>query len=131
MNLYNRRLYRFPLNGALTSTTVQSFAIPGTTSALPGAAAGCPTADVIPFGLGQRNSTLYVGLVCNGQTNATSSDLRAYVYAFNPVAGTFGSAPVLEFPLTYAGRCASMGILEGHLFISGFCTRADFERHRI
>ncbi|MFN8489132.1 MAG: SdrD B-like domain-containing protein [Caldilineaceae bacterium] len=101
VNLYNRRLYRFPLNGALTSTTVQSFAIPGTTSALPGAAAGCPTADVIPFGLGQRNSTLYVGLVCNGQTNATSSDLRAYVYAFNPVAGTFGSAPVLEFPLTY------------------------------
>ncbi len=80
--------------------------------------ANCPAADVRPFALKYYNNTLYVGMVCTGEstlqqifaTNPTptladiqpaKNMLRAYVYRFNPASNTFDGAPALEFPLTY------------------------------
>ncbi len=67
---------------------------------------GCTTDDVRPFSVVVHNGTGYAGFVCSAQTSRSASDLRAYVYSFNPVSMTFATAPVVEFPLNYGRSCA-------------------------
>ncbi|MCA9907881.1 MAG: DUF11 domain-containing protein, partial [Anaerolineae bacterium] len=116
MNLNQREVIVLPLGlsgGAPTPPAAGSIirrAVP-----TPG---NCPAADVRPFALKYYNNTLYVGMVCTGEstlqqilaTNPTptladiqpaKNMLRAYVYRFNPGSNTFEGAPALEFPLTY------------------------------
>lgn len=98
MNLANRRLYRIPTTGALNSTTITSVAFPTTT------VPNCTTSsEVRPFAVNIYEGTIYVGAVCSRETSGTttSTNLRAYVYTFNPTTMTFGSSPVLNFQLNY------------------------------
>lgn len=84
-----------------TSGQVGHFTIPGTTTAgLPGATVTCATTgDVRPFGITYHDGLVYVGIVCTNQSSGTA--LEAYVYTYDPTTNTWGTAPVLEFPLTY------------------------------
>ena len=100
INLFDRQLYKVSI--ANTAATTR-FALP---TALPGANQGCNTADVRPGAVSARNGLLYVGLVCSAQTSQLVSDLRAYVYSFNPATNAFSAAPVLEFTLNYSRGCA-------------------------
>ena len=106
VNMYDRQLYQInPNTGAITA-----FAIPGTTGGGIAAIAGdgtCPATDVRPFGVGVKQNTLYVGLVCSAQSTQNTSDLHAYVYSFD--GASFGAMPVLNFPLDYTRN----GILNG------------------
>ncbi|MBX3064288.1 MAG: DUF11 domain-containing protein [Anaerolineae bacterium] len=116
VNLFNRTLNRINIVAGATPTagTVTSYTIPGSTAALPGATQGCPTADVRPFGLGVNDDRIYVGIVCSAESTRTVAlpagdftQVRAYVYSFDPAAGTFSAAPVLEFALGYPRGCAN------------------------
>ena len=65
---------------------------------LPGAAQGCATDQVRPYGLGEFDGKMYVTLTCTGPTTA---DLRGYIYTMDEKTHAFSSAPVLETDLTY------------------------------
>ncbi len=67
----------------------------------------CSENDVRPFALTIYNNTGYVGLVCTAQTSRNSSDLRAYIYSFDPTTMVFSTAPTLEFPLDYGRSCSN------------------------
>ncbi len=85
------------------ATDIKKIAIPApVTGNAQGASQVCgAAADVRSFGLGFNDGLLYVGMVCTAQTSQNASEVRGYVYTFNPTSNTFGAAPVLEFPLTY------------------------------
>ena len=92
VNMADRQLYTIPTSGALNTTTITRRPIPSP----------CTTAgDARPFGLAIRGSTLYVSGVCSAQSTQVAADLRAWVYAYDTVAGTFGATPVLQFALNY------------------------------
>jgi hypothetical protein len=74
------------------------------------------SSDVRPFGLKFYDGSLYLGMVCSGQSMMESTyftattiaqlapvraAMRGYVYRFDAVSNTFDSTPVLEFPLNY------------------------------
>jgi uncharacterized repeat protein (TIGR01451 family) len=115
INLFQRELIVLPLDSAGTNPTAPT-AGQITRVAVP-TPANCPAADVRPFALKYDGGTLYVGMICSGESalatilagNATPTfaqiaaaraALRAYVYTFNPATNTFGSA-ILDFPLDY------------------------------
>ncbi len=97
MNLEDRMLYRIPTSGALNVSTIQRVAFP---TSMP----NCTTAvEVRPFAVTWYEGTIYVGAVCSRETasSSTSSNLRAYVYRFDPAAMTFNATPDLNFRLNY------------------------------
>lgn len=110
MNLANRRLYRIPTTGALTSGTIQSYAFPAT---MPNCTTA-PANDIRPFAVTWYEGTIYVGAVCSRQDSgtppATSTNLRAYVYTFNPTTLTFSASPVLNFQLNYSRNETDPGL---------------------
>ena len=67
----------------------------------------CIESDVRPFALTIYNNLGYVGLVCTAQTSRNSSDLRAYIYSFDPTTMAFNTVPTLEFPLDYGRSCSN------------------------
>lgn len=97
MNLNDRRLYRIPTSGPLNSTTITSYPFPAT---MP----NCTVAsEVRPFAVTWYEGTLYVGAVCSRETSggAISTNLRAYVYRFDPVTNTFAATPSVNIQLNY------------------------------
>jgi hypothetical protein len=95
MNLANRRLYRIPTSGALTSVTIQSSAFPAT---MP----GCTDAgDVRPFAVNFYEGLIYVGAVCSADASDDRNVLQAYVYTVNPATLAFSAAPVFQTLLNY------------------------------
>ncbi|MCC6613929.1 MAG: DUF11 domain-containing protein [Anaerolineae bacterium] len=117
MNLFQRELIVMPLGvagGAPTAPAAGSIIrrpVP--------TPANCPAADVRPFALKYYNNSLYVGMICSGESElaqvfatnptpaladiqAARSLLRAYVYRYDVNANAFDGAPMLEFPLTYS-----------------------------
>lgn len=67
--------------------------------------ASCPASDFErPFALKYQDGGLYVGAVCTAEGTNLTSNLRAYVFYFNPLTQTFTSTPILEFALTYPRR---------------------------
>lgn len=99
MNLADRRLYRIPTSGTLNSTTITSVAFPTTT--VPNCTA---SSEVRPFAVNIYEGTIYVGAVCSRETSSgtQSTNLRAYVYTFDPTTMAFGSSPVMNFQLNYS-----------------------------
>lgn len=98
MNLANRTLYRIPTSGTLDSTTIQGTAFHST---MP----NCTNnTNVRPFAVSWYEGTIYVGAVCSQETSGgtISTDLRAYVYRFNPSTMTFNASPDLNFQLNYS-----------------------------
>jgi hypothetical protein len=93
VNLADRQLYSIPTSGAVTSGTVTRTPIP--------APCANNAADARPFGLEFHNGLLYVGGVCSAQSTQVIANLSAYVYTYDPTAGTFSGTPVFQFALNY------------------------------
>ncbi|MBP7699877.1 MAG: DUF11 domain-containing protein [Saprospiraceae bacterium] len=98
VNLFNRKLYEI---STTSGAIISSFSIP--TSNLPLSAPSsrtvCNSSDARPFGLGQKDNKLYVGLVCSAESTQDSLDLWAYVYEFDRNTNTFGTLPVADYSL--------------------------------
>lgn len=93
MNLFYRTLYAVPLTTPPTAANVRG-------TALQTPPPGCPSAsDVRPFAVQFYQGTIYVGMVCSAESTRNPNDLRAYVYAVDPVDFTFGTAPVFQLAL--------------------------------
>ena len=106
INLTDRKLYRIQNVDPNTPPTAGDGNI--TRYGPPAPSPACATGGVFrPFGLKPHNGKIYVGGVCTeeGSTSTTATaELRAIVFAFDPVAATF--TQVLDFPLNYSRGCA-------------------------
>ncbi|MBX7241573.1 MAG: hypothetical protein K1X92_07480 [Bacteroidia bacterium] len=104
ISLTDRKLYKMPI-GSLTNpvppTAAQITRYPatGNLTGLPGLTGTNLASDIRPFGLGIRNGLVYIGLVHSAQTSQLTSELRAFVYEFNPATAVF--TKVMDFPLNY------------------------------
>ncbi len=89
VNLFDRNLYKFPLNIDGTANGVAA------AEAIPNPV--CTAGTNRPWGLAVHDGLVYAGVVCDGSTG-TRADLGAFVYAYNPgtaaVALPDGSATV-------------------------------------
>jgi uncharacterized repeat protein (TIGR01451 family) len=91
-NLFDKRVYYLTLGGTAGTPTVTlggSFALPIT----------CTNGELRPFALKVYDGQVFVGAVCDASVSQNKSDLRAYVFAFNPANNT--TTEVMDFPLTY------------------------------
>ncbi|MBC7898560.1 MAG: hypothetical protein H7070_00780, partial [Saprospiraceae bacterium] len=104
MNLADRRLYRIPTSGALTTVTIQSAAFP---LAMPNCA---NASDVRPFAVTYYEGQIYVGAICSGDVTNLPGDLRMYVYQVNPATLAFGAAPVFNQLLNYNRNQVDPGV---------------------
>jgi len=104
VNLHEKRLYQIDMSGYLGFSTtanttpgisdVASYPIPDP----------CNNAEgtMRPWAVKARSDgKIFVGLVCDGSVNGDRSELRAYVYEFDPATNLFNTTPVMDFPLTY------------------------------
>lgn len=119
ISLTDRKLYKIPLGSATnpvapTAAQITKYPSSGNLTGLSGLVGTNLSADIRPFGLGVRNGLVYVGLVHSAQTSGLTTELRAFVYSFNPSTEVF--TKVLDFPLNYArGRVVSSS---GGAFVS-------------
>lgn len=106
MNLANRRLYRIPTTVTPTISNIESFAFPTTM-------ANCTVAsEVRPFAVTWHEGYLYIGAVCSRETSGgpISTNLRAYVYRFDPVSETFDATPAINLQLNYTRQETDPGL---------------------
>ena len=96
VNLFDRRLYSI---AASNPGSVSSFAIPQTPP-------GCPAGNGRPFAVEFYDGQVYVGVTCSAESSQNVSDLRAYVYRFNPASPGFNL--VLNVPLNYDRGCLNL-----------------------
>ncbi|MCR9197309.1 MAG: carboxypeptidase regulatory-like domain-containing protein [Planctomycetaceae bacterium] len=115
INLATRELLQIPIRSggddpvdyvAGDSRTIERFAIFGDDLVTPtngGIATGQlgadPVANIRPFALTVRDGLVYVGMVNSAESTTFTSDLNAYVYAFNPATQTFSTTAAVDFPL--------------------------------
>jgi hypothetical protein len=92
VNLNDRSLYAVTVATGVVSAPV---AIP----LAAGAKTACDAIDVRPFALTGHDGKMYVGETCTAQSTKSATGMAYYVYAFDPIAKTFGSAPVFETPI--------------------------------
>ncbi|MBZ0301873.1 MAG: DUF11 domain-containing protein [Anaerolineae bacterium] len=96
VNLFDRSLYAIPVDDPGSAT---SFAIP---TSLP----NCPSAnDARPFAVEFQDGLAYVGITCSAESSQSQSDLRGYVYTFDPTSSAFSL--VFDFPLNYGRGCVN------------------------
>jgi hypothetical protein len=117
VNLNTRELIEIPLaaDGTRdTSRAIRHTPIPLGNPAGSGIA-NFNAADVRPFAVAVRGNAVFVGVTYTAETSGSASDLRAFVYAFDPSTGSFRSynqatgtftqaaatTPVLNVNLTY------------------------------
>ena len=98
-NLFDRRIYAVPVTYTAAGAPVAGSPVAVTPALTTAGAAKACAQNPVPFGLGERDGDVYFGLTCPGPAQA---DLRAYIYTLDEATNTISSAPVLEFPLTYA-----------------------------
>jgi hypothetical protein len=112
--LGDRKLYQIPVGedgSAPAAAAIRSFTMPTPTGANacvldPDTAPGELNHNLRPFGLGVNDGLVYVGMVCTAEsTPAAPENLRAYVYAFDPAAGTFAAEPALSIGLDFERGC--------------------------
>lgn len=103
VNLFDRSLYGIQLNGSPpTPGAINAYAVPRNQSDCPD-----PDVDIRPFGLKVNDGLVYVGVVCSAEsTPSTPSNLRGYVYSFNPASTSWSQ--VLNFPLDYPRGCTNL-----------------------
>lgn len=95
MNLNTRQLVKLgvDVNGNYNGSHTE-FNVPVPTGVVAG--------DVRPFAVQYQNGQVYVGLIDSAESTGNRSNLRGFVYTFNPGSGTFSPNPVLQFQLDYA-----------------------------
>ncbi|MBD2703970.1 DUF11 domain-containing protein [Spirosoma sp. BT702] len=95
VNLDDKKVYGLDITaynaGGAAPATYTSFTIPN----------GCTTGsgNSRPWAIKYRRGKVYVGVVCDGSVTNNRSDLRAFVYALDPLANSW--TPTFNFPLTY------------------------------
>lgn len=92
VNLFDRRVWELPTAGGAP----RSVAIPVPATAVP-----ANGADLRPFALQYFRGRLYLGMVNSAESTQARANLRAYVYALDPVTFTFAAAPLLDISLVY------------------------------
>ncbi len=111
VNLQEKKLYQIDMSGYLGFTTtanttpgasdVASYDIPDPCNS---------TGNMRPWAVkATSDGKVYIGLVCDGANSGERSDLRAYVYVFDPVTNSFNTTPVMDFPLTYPKGAPAVG----------------------
>ncbi len=92
INLYDRKLYSIYV-GIPASTanigSVKSYSIPN----------GCGSGEFRPWAVTEKQGQIYVGTVCSGENSQNFSELKGFVYKFDPTSGAF--TQIFDFPLTY------------------------------
>lgn len=112
VNLFNRTLVEIPVIQSATGITAGApRPIPLTAASIPDLGdpdTGCANfaSDWRPFGLGMHRGIVYLGAVCSAESTQQASDLRAYVYKYDPLNPGLGFTQVLAFRLDYPRRCA-------------------------
>ena len=112
VNLFNRTLVEIPVIQSRTGITAGAArAIPLTATTIPDLGdpdTGCANfaSDWRPFGLGMHRGIVYLGAVCSAESTQLATDLRAYVYKYDPLNPGLGFTQVLAFRLDYPRRCA-------------------------
>ncbi len=89
VGLADRRLYRIAINPGGTAGNVTSFAIPlpvGANGVTGIGGVGGALGDLRPFAVEVHDGIVYVGAVNSAESTGLASDLRAFVFAFNPTA---------------------------------------------
>ncbi|TAK43538.1 MAG: T9SS type B sorting domain-containing protein [Saprospiraceae bacterium] len=105
INLNNRKLYKIPLTSATNpvaptmANQITTYPANGDLTSLSGINCANNATDVRPFGLGVKDGLVYVGIVCSAESSGLATDLKAFVFSFNPLTEVF--TKVLEFPLNY------------------------------
>ncbi len=118
MNLQNRTLYALNAGtgAVLNSTGAYGTGVVPTnqnTLATNACTVGTNAVNIRPFAVNYYNdynastNDLYVGITCTGQSNASTSNMFAYVYSVNPSTLAFSSTPVFSMALNYARRCVN------------------------
>ena len=98
VDLFNRQLIVMnignPAKASLTAADVQTVPIP---------APSCTDGVARPFGITVYKGKAYVGVVCTGENNFTTSkaNLKAYVYTMDVATQTFNTTPIITIPLNY------------------------------
>ena len=78
-NLFDNSVVKVSSTNPTAATTTR-FSVPNP---------GCSYNDFRIFGLKYYNGSLYVGVVCTGETSQVESDTRMHVYQMNPSSGNF------------------------------------------
>jgi gliding motility-associated-like protein/uncharacterized repeat protein (TIGR01451 family) len=108
INLNDRKLYKIPLTSATNpvaptmANQITTYPANGDLTSLSGVTCANNSTDVRPFGLGVKDGLVYAGIVCSAESSGLATDLKAFVFSFNPVTEVF--TKVLEFPLNYNRR---------------------------
>lgn len=121
INLATRELLEIPLNADGTRDALRSIRRTSIPLANPAGSgiASFTAADLRPFAVTIKDGAVFVGVTYTAETSARASDLRAFVYAFDPEQGAFRAynqqtqkfaagpaAPVVTVNLTYARGAA-------------------------
>ncbi|QEL13843.1 SdrD B-like domain-containing protein [Limnoglobus roseus] len=115
--LGDRRLYSLPTSGALNTSTVQRFDIP-IPATVTGRTAANPLGDLRPFAVEYYRGLIYVGAVNSAESTQNRNDLKAYVFAFDPVKGTFVNA-ARQSTTTEAVLTVDLNYDRGHTHMGG------------
>ncbi len=94
VNLNNKTLYVYDATLATATAALKTVPIPN--PACPGG-----EGNWRPFGLGVRDSVLYVGGVCSGESSQQLNDVQAVVQTFNTGTDTFNAGEILRKTLNF------------------------------
>lgn len=86
--LGDRRLYTVPTSGVLKAGDIGRFNLPLPAS-VTGVSATNPLGDLRPFAVEVYRGIVYIGAVNSAESTQNASDLKAYVFAFDPVTKQF------------------------------------------
>lgn len=98
VNLYEKKIVSFQIGnpvksaGSVMNSDFESFLIPDP---------GCTNGQFRPWAINFHEGKIYVGGVCSGEDNGSTSDLFAYVYKFDPSTETWEASAVASFSLDY------------------------------
>ncbi len=96
VNLHTKELISIDISNYIANGTpinasnIQQYSIPNP---------GCSFDDHRPFALAFNEGSVYIGMVCSGETSKNRTDLTASVYSFTPGANTFNQ--MVSFSLDY------------------------------
>ena len=117
VNLFDRKIYQIDLQNPTNPVTPTATQVKEYTNAqMPWISQSCANGIARPFALKYYRGSLYVGVVCTGETGTYPSgnpkrfatDLRAYIYKIDP-SGASATTVAFEFPLNYDKESTSSG----------------------
>lgn len=96
VNLKTKKLFAVFINNPFrvpTPLDIEEYTIPNP---------GCANSEFVPYGVKYYKGKLYIGVVCIAQTSRKATDLKATVYEFNHIIGSFTNIiSGASFPLNY------------------------------